>query len=109
MATTTSLKLPDNLKLQIAWLADKQGKSAHALMVEALQRSIEDALLRQRLYEDADEAWDETLRSNIVYGADEVHQWFLAQVRREKSTCPLPRPLNPDKPMQPELLKLQQS
>jgi predicted transcriptional regulator len=49
MTTTTSLKLPDALKEQIAQTAAREGKTAHALMVDALQTAMNEASSRQRL------------------------------------------------------------
>ena len=46
MTVTTSLKLPDALKATIAQVAALEGKSAHALMVDALQTAMDDALAR---------------------------------------------------------------
>ena len=49
MTTTTSLKLPNALKEQIAITAAREGKTAHALMVDTLQTAMDDAALRQQL------------------------------------------------------------
>ena len=40
MATTTTLKLSEKLKARIARLAKATGRTAHSLMVEALEREV---------------------------------------------------------------------
>src|SRR3990172_2800801 len=40
MTATTTLKLPEKLKTRIARLAKETGRSAHSLMVEALEREV---------------------------------------------------------------------
>jgi predicted transcriptional regulator len=40
MTATTTLKLPDKLKTRIARLARETGRSAHSLMIEALERDV---------------------------------------------------------------------
>ena len=40
MTATTTLKLPEKLKTRIARLAKETGRSAHSLMIEALEREV---------------------------------------------------------------------
>ena len=40
VTATTTLKLPDKLKTRIARLAKETGRSAHSLMIEALEREV---------------------------------------------------------------------
>lgn len=40
MASTTTLKLPAKLKARIARLANQTGRSAHSVMLEALERGV---------------------------------------------------------------------
>ena len=47
MSTTTTLKLPDELKARIAAAADSAGKSPHAFMVAALEAETRRAELRR--------------------------------------------------------------
>ncbi len=86
--TTTSLKLPETLKSQIAATAARQGKTAHALMVETLQTAMDDAALRQQFYADGEAAYQETLRTNQVYRADDVFAWMRARVKGENPAWP---------------------
>ena len=40
MASTTTLKLPEKLKARIARLAAQSGRSAHSVMLDALEREV---------------------------------------------------------------------
>jgi len=40
MAATTTLKLPEKLKARIARIASQTGRSAHSVMLEALEREM---------------------------------------------------------------------
>lgn len=80
MTTTTSLKLPDELKATIARVAQLEGKTAHALMVETLQTAMEEALARQQFYAEGAAAYEVALRTNAVYRADDVHAYLKARV-----------------------------
>lgn len=84
MATTTSLKLPDDLKNTIAKVAAFEGKTAHALMVDTLQAAMEDALVRQQFYADGEAAYQDTLRTNTVYAGADVKAYVMARVKAGK-------------------------
>jgi len=76
MTTSTTLKLPDELKTRIRRLAKEKGCSAHGLMVEALEREVaREERLRDFVLEAlaADQAVEE---GAAVYGADDVHDWL---------------------------------
>lgn len=84
MATTTSLKLPDDLKNTIAKVAAFEGKTAHALMVDTLQTAMEDALVRQQFYADGEAAYQDTLHTNTVYAGADVKAYVMARVKTGK-------------------------
>lgn len=90
MANTTTLKLPEELKARIARLAKETRRSAHSLMIEALEREVAReermrAFVREALASDAAiEAGAE------VYRAEDVHAWLERLARNPKA--PHPRP-----------------
>lgn len=103
MPATTSLKLPDALKATIAKVAAFEGKTAHAVMVDTLQSAMDDALVRQQFYADGEASYQDTLRSNAVYGSADVRAHITARVSgansASKSTKPKTRVLDAIKPM----------
>jgi len=99
MSTTTSLKLPDALKTTIAKVAAFEGKTAHALMVDTLQAAMEDALVRQQFYADGEAAYQDTIRSNAVFGGADVKAYVMARAAGGKPGRPQPQPLDAAKPM----------
>jgi predicted transcriptional regulator len=92
MTSTTTLKLPEELKARIAALAEAQGKSAHAFMVEALQAQAQLAEQRRDLIRAALAAEQEVAQYGRVYSADEVHRYLRARLAGKKTT-----PLKPTK------------
>jgi predicted transcriptional regulator len=103
MSTTTSLKLPDALKNTIVKVAAFEGKTAHALMVDTLQVAMEDALIRQQFYADGEASYQDTIRTNAVFGGADVKTYLLARVKSGKSGNttgrPQAQPLDASKPM----------
>ncbi len=88
MTTTTSLKLPDELKAQIAMTAKREGKTAHALMVEALQTAMNEASLMRAFQDSALAAYEEAVRINKVYNGQATKAYYLAKLRGEKAKKP---------------------
>ena len=88
MATSTTLKLPDKLKLRIARLAKETGRSAHSLMVEALEREV---VREERTREFVREALAADIgveEGAAVYRAKDVHAWLERLPRNPKAARP---------------------
>jgi hypothetical protein len=106
MTTTTSLKLPEALKEQIAKTAAREGKTAHALMVETLQTAMDEARMREEFSAEAEESHQEMVRTNICYNAEEMFTWMRARARGDKTARPKPQSYDSNKPMRPDLRNL---
>jgi predicted transcriptional regulator len=90
MVATTTLKLPDKLKTRIARLAKQTGRSAHSLMVEALEREV---AREERMREFVREALAADLaveEGAAVYSAEKVHAWMERLARNPKAARPKP-------------------
>jgi len=88
MPATTTLKLPESLKQRIAPLAESAGKTAHAWMVEAIERQATLAERRQAFVADAIAAQKEVEQTGLVYRARDVHRYFRARAAGKKAPRP---------------------
>lgn len=77
---TTSLKLPDELKVRAALAAKTRGVSAHAFMLDAIRELTTATEQRARFVADAQAARQQALASGMGYAADEVHQYLRDKV-----------------------------
>ena len=80
MATATTLKLPDPLKVRINAAAEAAGKTPHAFMIEALTEQTERDERRRDFLNAAIAAEKETANTGITYDADEVHACLRARI-----------------------------
>lgn len=90
MNVATTLKLPEELKARISRLAKQSKKSAHSLMLEALEREISreermHAFVREALAADA-----EIKAGADVYRAEDVHAWLDRLATKRKPALPKP-------------------
>ena len=89
---TTSLKLTDELKQRTAALAQKQGVSPHAFMVEAIEHAASAAEQRQGFVEDAQAARAQMLKSGLGFDAQDVHTYLKARVSDKAAPKPKATP-----------------
>lgn len=90
MKSSTTLKLPRELKARIARLAKTTGRTPHALMVEALERQT---LREERMEEFVNEAIaaDRGIDAgDEVYAAADVHAWLARLASGKRVARPKP-------------------
>jgi len=90
MAGTTTLKLSEKLKARIARLAKATGRTAHSLMIEALEREVTreermKAFVREALAANAD-----VEAGGAVYRAEDDHAWLDRLAHDPKAARPQP-------------------
>jgi len=90
MAVTTTLKLPEKLKARIARLAKATGRSAHSLMIEALEREVTREERMKAFVQDALAAKADIESGGAVYRADDVHAWMERLAKGGKPPRPAP-------------------
>lgn len=78
--TTTSLKLPDDLKIRAANAAQELGVSPHAFMVSAIEQAAHATEQRLRFIAEAKLAREEMIDTGRGLDADEVHAFLKAKV-----------------------------
>jgi len=88
---TTSLKLPEELKRRAGAAAQRMGKTAHAFMVDAIERAATAAEARARLVAEAEAARRTMLKSGKGYAPDEVHQYLRKRIAGKKPIRPKAR------------------
>lgn len=89
--TTTSLKLPTELKARAAAAAQERGITPHAFMVEAIAAATAVAEQRAAFVADALAARAGMLDSGRGYDADEVHAWLRARAAGQSARKPRPK------------------
>lgn len=86
--STTSLKLPDEIKQRAVAAAQKQGVSPHAFMVHAIEQATMSAERRASFVADAQAARARMSGSGKGYDADEVHAYLKARIAGKKPGKP---------------------
>ena len=87
--STTSLKLPEDVKQLAAVAAKQQGVTPHAFMVDAIRAAATNAERRARFVADAVASRKEAVKSGKGYEAAEVRAYLRA--RAQGKSTPKPR------------------
>ncbi len=87
--STTSLKLPEDVKQLAAAAAKQQGVTPHAFMVDAIRAAATNAERRGQFVADAVSSRREAVKSGKGYEAKEVHAYLRA--RAQGKSTPKPR------------------
>ena len=61
MATTTTIRIKNDLKARVAIAAERAGKTAHAFMLDAIAQIVEQAELGDAFHRVAKERWAKVL------------------------------------------------
>ena len=90
MVATTTIRLPPKLRARIRALAKETGRSAHSLIVEAVERhaAYEEqirSLIKEALAADAD-----IERAGEMYRAEDVHAWAMRLAKGDSAARPKP-------------------
>lgn len=90
MAATTTVRLPPKLRARLGALAKQTGRSAHSLIVEAVERHAAYEEQIRSLVKEALAADAEIEKTGEVYRAEDVHAWMGRLAHDETAARPRP-------------------
>ena len=90
MASTTTLKLPQQLRARVTALAKKSGRSPHSLMLEAIERHTSREERMREFVKEALAADRDIDQGGEVYAAADVHAWMERLATGKKTARPKP-------------------
>lgn len=88
---TTTIKMPPKLKARVAALAKKSGRSAHQLILEAIERHAEHKKRMQSFVKEELAAGADIDKGGQVFRAEDVHHWIDRLGNGQKAARPKPR------------------
>lgn len=90
MAATTTIRLPPKLRARVQALAKQSGRSAHSVIIEAVERHAEYEERMRSLVKEALQADEEIERTGEVYKAEDVHAWLERLAKSGQAGRPKP-------------------
>jgi predicted transcriptional regulator len=89
--STTTLRLPEDLKQRIMKLAAESGMSVHSFMVEAIARKADEAELQAAFHKEADARFQELMTSGDSIDWREMKAWLQARASGKSIKVPKTR------------------
>lgn len=86
--TTTSVKLPDELKARATSAAQTLGVSTHAFLIDAIRQTVDATEHRAQFVSDAVAAREQSLASGKGHAAADVHDYLRNKTRNQPATRP---------------------
>jgi predicted transcriptional regulator len=86
--STTTLRLPDDVKARIDKLAAAKGKSAHAFMLDTLAETTESMERRLAFEAEAEERWAEYRRTGEYVALEDMRAYARARAAGLKPARP---------------------
>lgn len=94
--STTTVRLPERLKVRVERLAAARGSTAHAFMLDAIAE-VADRMERKHAFEtEAERRLKEMARTGEYLTLDDLHTYGAALARGEKPAPPKARVMAPD-------------
>jgi len=90
MTATTTIRLPPKLRARVSALAKQTGRSAHSLIVEAVERHTAYEEQMRSLVQEALGADAEIENTGEVYRAEDVHAWMQRLAKDPSTKRPKP-------------------
>jgi predicted transcriptional regulator len=93
--STTTIRLPDDLKARIAAAAERQGVSAHGYILNALAEKMEQEELRADFHAEAQRRYEDLLAGGKTVPWEEVRSYLRDRIAGKKVARPRGRKLQP--------------
>ena len=88
MTSPTSLKLDDELKNRVRYLAAARRRSSHWIMREAIAQYVAREEKREMLRQETLRSWEEYQRTGLHLSGDEVDTWMARLAAGEDAELP---------------------
>jgi len=88
MATTTSIKLDDELKGRVKHLAEARRRTSHWIMREAIAQYVEREEKREAFKQDALRAWEDYQLTGLHLTIEEADDWLAKLEAGEDAQLP---------------------
>ena len=89
--STTTIRLPEELKERVAAAAREAGSSTHSFIVEAIAEKTQAQELRNEFYAEAQRRWEEFQRTGKSVPWEEMRAYALGLSRGENPPIPVAR------------------
>ena len=92
---TTTVRLEEGLKARVAAAAEREGKTAHAFILDAIAQTVEQAELDDEFQRIAEERWTKVLHTGKTVPWENAKAYLQARALGGRARKPTARKLRP--------------
>lgn len=89
--STTTIRLEDDLKARIAAVTERTGTTAHAFILDAIERTVEQAEIEEEFHRVADQRWANLLNTGKTVSWDAAKAYVNARAGGRTARKPAAR------------------
>jgi len=89
--STTTIRLEEDLKARIAAAAEREGKTSHAFILDAIAETVEQSELEDGFHRIAEERWAKVRSSGKTIPWDDARAYLEARARGKRPAKPAAR------------------
>ena len=89
--STTTIRIERDLKARVAAAAARAGKTAHAFILDAIARTVEQVELDDEFHRVADERWAKVLATGKTVAWEDAKAYLEARSRGKRARTPVAR------------------
>lgn len=86
--STTTVRLDDSLKARVAVAAQRAGKTPHALIVDAIEATVQQAEIDADFERVADRRWARLMATGETVAWDDAKTWIEARAQGKAKAKP---------------------
>ncbi|WP_454829345.1 CopG family ribbon-helix-helix protein [Pseudoxanthomonas wuyuanensis] len=87
--STTTIRLPEELKARVAKAAERAGTTPHGFMLEAIAARTEAQEHRDEFHSESDRRWRQFLSDGLTVEWNEMREYLLRRSRNEPAEPPV--------------------
>lgn len=92
--STTTIRIPDELKARLSRIAEQQGISTHGLILDAIAEKADALEQRQSFYAEAEARYAEVLKTGLAITWDDMNAYLDARIAGKHAPRPVPKPIS---------------
>lgn len=89
--STTTIRLPEELKARIAQAAEAAGTTSHNFILEAIAEKADQAERQSDFHAEAERRWAEFLKTGESIPWDEMRRYLVSRIQGKATSRPVAR------------------
>lgn len=91
--STTTIRIPDELKARLSRIAEQEGTSTHGLILDAIAEKADALERRQAFHAEAQERLADMLETGMGIPWEDMKRYLNARIAGEDPPLPMPLPI----------------